>query len=677
MNLNIKKLNIHIDKNGKATINGFPFVEAQVSGENKDSHLGAKMICSSQGAKLRYVSHRLDGDKLVVTQRSDNLQAVTTFVFGAYDGYSAQTAYTNIGNETLTLEETSAFVLGGFAAVRDSEKTTLYTFNQSHHHECQPVANTLAALGFTDDSPNSQRRIAFANVGSWSTKEQLPQGIIDANGKWLMFQIESNNSWYYEISDFDGKFYLYLGGKNLAFNGWQKHLLPKQTYVTDKVAVCFGDSLDGVLGEMTKYRRTIAAKCTPDENLPTIFNEYMHLSWDCPTEENTRKIAPTVAKLGVKYYVIDCGWHNEEDGKTVYPYVGQWKESKARFPHGVRVTTDYIRSLGMRAGLWIEPEIVGKDCTEMLSYYDDECFIRRNGKKVCVMGRYFLDFRNAKVVKYMSETIRRMVEDYGADYIKMDYNEDVGIGTDVMSDSFGEGLEQCAAAYLAWADDMCVRFPQTLFETCSSGGMRMDYQTLAHFSVVSTSDQTHYDKYPYIACNVLSAVLPEQAAVWSYPVGSDYVINGVFAPDKQWIADNVGDEQVVMNMVNSFLGRMHLASHLEMLPERQLALVQEGVAYFDELSAVKHTALPCFPNGFTQFEAPCVASGFMSGDKLYLAVWNLSEDNLTMEIQVGKQYSSVICAYPQNNELSFELSDGTLTVHFTQKNQARFFELKK
>lgn len=246
-----------------------------------------------------------------------------------------------------------------------------------------------------------------------------------------------------------------------------------------------------------------------------------------------------------------------------------------------------------------------------------------------------------------------------------------------MSDSFGEVLEQCAAAYLAWADDMCVRFPQTLFETCSSGGMRLDYQTLAHFSVVSTSDQTHYDKYPYIAGNVLSAVLPEQAAVWSYPVGSDYVINGVFAPDKQWIADNVGDEQVVMNMINSFLGRMHLASHLEMLPERQFALVQEGVAYFDELSAVKHTALPCFPNGFTQFEAHCVSSGFTSGDKLYLAVWNLSEDNLTRTIQVGKQYSSVTCTYPKDNKLSFELFDGTLTVHFTQKNQARFFELKK
>ena len=52
-------------------------------------------------------------------------------------------------------------------------------------------------------------------------------------------------------------------------------------------------------------------------------------------------------------------------------------------------------------------------------------------------------------------------------------------------------------------------------------------------------------------------------------------------------------------------------------------------------------------------------------------------DDLKRKIEVGKQYTSAICAYPQNNKLSFELFDGTLTVHFTQKNQARFFELKK
>lgn len=676
MELNVKNLKINIE-NERATIGGLPFVEAQVCGEDKDSHLGAKAVCSSEGRRFRYVLHSMDNNRLTVVQCSALLQATTVFDFGDYDGVAVSTTYTNVSDAAIVLEEACAFVLGGFASLCDAAGITAYNFGQSHHQECQPTACRLSELGFRDGVPNSQRRLAFANVGSWSTKEQLPQGILDVNGSWLMFQIESNNSWYYEISDLDGKLYLYLGGRGLAFNGWQKCLNVGESYTTDTVCVCFGSSLNGVIGEMTKYRRIVKGTCDADKALPTIFNEYMHLSWDCPTEQNTRRLAPTVAGLGVKYYVIDCGWHNEEDGRVVYPYVGQWKQSNARFPHGVRAITDYIRSLGMRAGLWIEPEIVGKDCTEMLNYYDDDCFIRRNGKRVCVMGRYFLDFRNAKVMEYMTETIRRMVEDYGADYIKTDYNEDLGIGTDVDSDSFGEGLEQCASAYLRWIDDIRRRFPQVLFEACSSGGMRMDYRTLRHFSIVSTSDQTHYDLYPYIAGNVLSAVLPEQAAVWSYPVGSDYVINGVFQPDEQWIRENVSDEQVVFNMINSFLGRLHLASHLEMLPGRQLRLVAEGIEYFNTLSAVKCTALPCLPCGFAHFGDPFVASGFTAEGKTYLAVWNLSDGELCRKIPVGGEYTQATCAYPRDNTLEFGLTDGELRVRFTQKNQARFFEIKR
>jgi hypothetical protein len=49
----------------------------------------------------------------------------------------------------------------------------------------------------------------------------------------------------------------------------------------------------------------------------------MHLSWDSPTEETTRLYAPIVASTGAEYYVIDCGWHNEEPGNVIYPYVGQ------------------------------------------------------------------------------------------------------------------------------------------------------------------------------------------------------------------------------------------------------------------------------------------------------------------------------------------------------------------
>ena len=414
------------------------------------------MICSSEGAQLNYVSHSCFDDILIVVQRSELIEVKTTFKrFEDTNAVCVYNEITNISKKEICIEEASSFVLNGMCGgIQNTDKSFLYQFIQCHHGECQPRKFSLFDLGLYLTKTTSQKRIFGCNVGSWSTKEELPQGIIEYDSSYLMFQIESNNSWYYEISDTDEQLYLYLGGANTSFCAWSKNLKTNETYTTIPVSICYGKTIDSALAEMTKYRRVICGKNNPDKNLPTIFNEYMHLSWDSPTEKRTRRIAPTIAKLGVEYYVIDCGWHNEEKGSEVYPYVGQWRESKARFPSGVKKTTDFIRSLGMKAGLWIEPEIVGYKCQEMLEYYDDECFIRRNGEKVLTMGRYFLDFRNQKVVDYMTATIARMVNEYGAEYIKMDYNQDLGVGTDIQSDSFGEGLQQCSKAYLAWIESI-------------------------------------------------------------------------------------------------------------------------------------------------------------------------------------------------------------------------------
>ncbi len=665
-----------IDEQNKAHPYAYRFAEVQVAGEHKDSHMGIKMGISSEGALLRYVSHCIAENRLEIIQRSDLVEVKSVFL--SYDDTQTIRTYTevkNISEKAITLEEVSAFKAMNFGHIKDSKDIYLYKFYQGHHTECQPRRLSLFDLGLIRYAGTGSKRVSSCNVGSWSTKEELPQGIIEYDGSFTMFEIESSHSWYYEISDDDTKLYLYLSGANSSFGSWTKKLEPNGTYQTVTTAISFSDSLNGVLGEMTKYRRHIKGTCEQDEHLPTIFNEYMHLSWDSPEEDKTKVYAPVVADTGVEYYVIDCGWHNEEPGCEIYPYVGQWKESKNRFPNGVKKTTDYIRSLGMKAGLWIEPEIIGNKCQEMLEFYDDDCFIRRDGKKVCTMGRHFLDFRNQKVVDYMTETIRRMVEDYGADYIKLDYNEDLGVGTDENSDSYGEGLEQCANAYLRWIDDIRQRFPQVLFETCASGGHRMDYRTLSHFSIVSTSDQTSYKWYPYIAGNILSAVLPEQAAVWSYPVDSYGEPNAVFSPDCEWVNEHISEEQVIMNMINSFLGRMHLASHLELLNDAKKALVKEGVDYFNKLSEVKKKALPFMPNGFCNFGDELVVSGLKDHETIYLAVWNLGEIGEKC-IDMGGLIESARVGYPQNNTLQYSVDGSHLKVSFTEEYQARFFEIQ-
>ena len=660
--------------------NGGIFTEVQVCGENKDTHLGVKMVNSSEGRRLRYVSHLQTDNRLEIVQTSGLVEVKT--IFNTYTNTSCLQIHTevkNISREQVVLEEVSAFVLNGLGnnSVENSKSMYFNKFAQSHHIECQPRRQSFFDYGLHRGCGEFQKRLAFANVGSWSTKEELPQGIVEnvAENKCLMFQIESNNSWYYEISDFGGEYYLYLGGANVSFGNWSKALNAGETYSTVNVALACGEDVGAVIGEMTKYRRQISKKTGVDATLPPIFNEYMHLSWDSPTAEQTAKVAPIVAKTGIEYYVIDCGWHNEEPGCCVYPYVGQWKESKARFPEGVRKTTDFIRSLGMKAGLWIEPEIIGVKCQEMLDYYDDDCFLQRNGKKIAVMNRYFLDYRNQKVRDYMSETIRRMVEDYGADYIKMDYNEDCGVGTDYMAFCAGEGLEQAANAYLSWIDEMHARFPQVLFETCSSGGMRMDYQTLSHFALVSTSDQTDYLKYPYIAGTLLSAVIPEQAAVWSYPVASGGCIDLGFRYTAEWAKENISADKIVLNMVNSFLGRMHLASHLELMTDEQLKLVTEGVAYYNSLTEAKRTAVPYFPNGFTRFGEKQVVAGFVSNKKMYLAVWCLEEASC-VQAPIKEGIKSVFVGYPSATDVEIENTNEILNVCFPRGNQAVFLEIE-
>lgn len=676
----VLKFNVFEDKIalcrcGNLSHEGYGFVEVQIAGENKDSHLGAKMARSSEGRRLCYVSHEQTENRLVIVQRSPLIEVRSVFEkFEGSNAFRTHTEVKNISDKEIILEEVSAFTALGIGKGIDSASDLHFTrFYQSHHGECQPKRYSFRDLGLFRANVESQKRIAFANVGSWSTKEELPQGLIeDEEGKLLMFQIESNASWYYEIADLFEKYYLYLGGANLPFGGWSKALKPQEEYHTVNVALAFGSNINEVLGEMTKYRRQIAGKSTVDAYLPTIFNEYMHLSWDSPTEENTRLVAPTIAKTGVKYYVIDCGWHNEEPGNLIYPYVGQWKESKARFPSGLRATTDFIRSLGMKPGLWIEPEIIGIQCEEMLDYYDDDCFLQRNGRRIAVMNRYFLDYRNEKVRAYMSETIRRMVEDYGAEYIKFDYNQDCGVGTDYLALCAGEGLELCAQAFLNWVQEMIDRFPNVVFEGCASGGMRMDYKTLSVFSLLSTSDQTNYLKYPYIAGNILSAVIPEQAAVWSYPIGC--VAPGVpMTHDAQWVKENITDDRIAMNMINSFLGRMHLASHLELMSEQQLSIVKEGVAYYDTLTEAKKSALPYLPNGFTHFGAEKVAAGFKTKDKIYLAVWCLGEKHIEVPLDISVCAAKI--AYPSQSAATCKLEKNTLILEFSNANAGVFLEL--
>jgi alpha-galactosidase len=114
---------------------------------------------------------------------------------------------------------------------------------------------------------------------------------------------------------------------------------------------------------------------------------------------------------------------------------------------------------------------------------------------------------------------------------------------------------------------------------------------------------------------------------------------------------------------------------LERLDERQLSFVREGIEYYKSITEAKKNGLPKFPLGFGRFSKDFLCAGFETEDKLYLAVWNMGDD-LHREIPLNG-YKSAKCAYPSWNKLPFTYQNNKLTIEFTQKYQARFFEIER
>jgi alpha-galactosidase len=244
----------------------------------------------------------------------------------------------------------------------------------------------------------------------------------------------------------------------------------------------------------------------------------------------------------------------------------------------------------------------------------------------------------------------------------MDYNINAGAGTDVRAGSAAAGLLDHTRAYLAWLDRIFSRYPDLIIENCGSGGMRMEYSLLSRLSIQSVTDQTDYLRMAVIACNCMTAVTPEQAAIWSYP-----------------LADG-GTEETIFNMVNAVLLRIHQNGYLANLSAESMQFVREGIAFHQRISSRLQKGLPFWPLGLASMSDDFCCAGVDCGDILYLAVWRRGEEggNVTIPLRraLGKKVKARY-AYPEGMPIpvAWESGQGALTVGMEGKT-ARVIEIR-
>lgn len=359
------------------------------------------------------------------------------------------------------------------------------------------------------------------------------------------------------------------------------------------------------------------------------------------------------AAAGAEYYCMDAGWYANG---TWWETVGEWLPFAGRFPNGIKRVFDYIREKGMIPGIWLEIEVMGIDCP-LAKEWEDECFFMRHGKRVIDHGRYQLDFRHPRVRAHATATVDRVVREYGVGYIKMDYNIEAGLGTEVDADSFGDGLLQHQHAYLDWLEEILAKYPDLVWENCSSGGMRMDYAMLQRAHLQSVTDQTDYKKMVHIAAAAPMAVLPEQAAIWSYP-----------------LADADADA-VAVNMINAMLQRIHLSGKMTALSPKAFALVQEGVAVYKQYRACLQSALPRWPLGYPMQGKGFEALEMVCADRVLIAVWRLDADADAVVVPVAATGVARVL-YPSDSDATVQYESGSLGVTLPRKNMAVLIEIR-
>ena len=603
----------------------------QIQGEQETvryyAAMGARRSFSIPGTDFVYQTHsdrtNASGRKIEILTEWNGIEATVHWQF--FNGIPVLRSWVelhNRGSHAQGLDRVGSFFFLGLMGDETTpwdESARIGLVSNAWCAELQWQHFDPRSRGFSKARENSSNRFTIANTGNWSTKEYLPLGVLEnlADSCVWFWQIEHNGSWSWELGDHDHRLYLALQGPDESDGQWFLRLEPGQSFssVPASVGLCPGRAEDA-FAHLTSLRRRLRQPHPDFQSLPLIFNDYMNCLFADPTTERELPCIRAAAEAGAEIYVVDAGWYARR-GESWWSSVGRWQPSPDRFEGGLAALMQTIRDHGMIPGLWLELEVMGVDCS-LANTWPAECFFRRHGKPVVTRGRYQLDFRHPVVRAHSDEVVDRLVREYGAGYIKMDYNIDPGSGTETDSDSFGDGLLRHNRAYLDWLRDVFVRHPSLVIENCSSGGLRMDYALLALHPLQSISDQEDVVKMARIAATSAVGATPEQQAMWVYPKRTD------------------SRERIILNCVNALLMRWHLSGELPWLSPENTRLVHEAVAVYKNFRPCLAGALPFWPLGLPPWDASLLASGLSSRDRRLVAVWNLGHDAVEASIPLKR-----------------------------------------
>lgn len=250
---------------------------------------------------------------------------------------------------------------------------------------------------------------------------------------------------------------------------------------------------DEGIGKMSRtfhdlYRNNLIRGEYKDKRRPILINNWEATYFNFDTDKLI-DIAKEASKLGIEMLVMDDGWfgHRDSDNSSL----GDWFVYEKKLKGGLKYLVDEVNKLGMKFGIWFEPEMISPD-SELYKAHPDWA-IQINGRPLTLCReQYVLDYSRKEVRDYVYGMMKKILDSANIEYIKWDMNRqltEVGSAT-LPAERQRELWHRYVLGVYDLMDRLTTDYPHILLENCSGGGARFDPGMLYYSPQIWCSDDT-------------------------------------------------------------------------------------------------------------------------------------------------------------------------------------------
>lgn len=267
-------------------------------------------------------------------------------------------------------------------------------------------------------------------------------------------------------------------------------LMPGEEFQAPEVVMVY--SHEG-LGRMSRifhdfYREHLIRSPYKNKKRPILINNWEATYFEFNTEKLIA-IAKQASKLGIEMLVMDDGWFGNrfDDNRAL----GDWIVNEEKLPGGLKYLVDEVNKLGMKFGIWFEPEMISPE-SELYKEHPDWAIAIKGRTATRSRNQYVLDLSRRDVLEHTYESVAKILRSANIEYVKWDMNRQL---TDLGSaclpvDQMGELYHRYVLAVYELQERLMKEFPYLLLENCSGGGARFDPGMLYYSPQIWCSDDT-------------------------------------------------------------------------------------------------------------------------------------------------------------------------------------------